>query len=82
MVAAFRSDGLKTVCVGRELSETMMALNGPLPPSSTTLDVAFGIDTLPCAHARFVKQIPMPSKTNNVYVFFIVLLINRIPYLT
>jgi hypothetical protein len=80
MVAASRSDGLKTVCVGRELSETMMALNGPVPPSSTTLDVAFGVDTFPCAHARFVKQIPMPSKTNSVYVIFIISLINCIPY--
>jgi hypothetical protein len=61
-VAAFKSDGLKTVCVGRELSETIMALKGPVPPSSTTRDVTVGAGADSCAHAGFIKQNPI-SKT-------------------
>src|SRR5690349_16460470 len=33
------SFGLNTVCVGNVLSVSIKALNGPVPPSSTTLEV-------------------------------------------
>jgi hypothetical protein len=67
--AAFKSEGLKTVWVGRELSETIRALKGPVPPSSTTREEG----TVSCADTRFVKQIPVPiNKTNSAYVLFII----------
>jgi hypothetical protein len=57
-VAALNSAGLKTVCVGRELSEAIMALKGPVPPSSITLDVMFDAG-VSCADRGFTKQDPM-----------------------
>src|SRR5690606_33222661 len=43
-----RSCGLKTVCVGSVFSEIIIALKGPVPPSSTILEVG-----LSCEKAEF-----------------------------
>jgi hypothetical protein len=65
-VAALKSDGLKTVCVGRELSDSIMALKGPVPPSSTTLDATVDVGAESCADTGFIKQNPVPiSKTSS-----------------
>jgi hypothetical protein len=58
-VTALKSDGLKIVCVGREVSETIVALKGPVPPSSTTLDVTVDVGTVSCADTGFIKQNPV-----------------------
>src|SRR5690606_21644253 len=44
-----RLSGLKTVCVGNELSCSAIALYKPVPPSSITLDVGLGEDVFTCA---------------------------------
>src|SRR5687767_10356018 len=73
-VAALKSDGLKTVCVGRELSETIMALKGPVPPPSTTLDVTVDVGADSCANTEFIKQNPVPiSKTSSAQILFIII---------
>src|SRR6185369_11960975 len=70
-VAAFKSDGLNTVCVGRELSETISALKGPVPPSSTTLDATLDTAEVSCPQATSLKQNCAPiSKAKSAYFFF------------
>ena len=49
-----------------------MALKGPVPPSSTTLDAAVDAGVVSCADTGFIKQAPLAiSKTSSAYILFI-----------